>query len=69
MASLGFAVCAVIGPIGIQLPYETIADVDSDADANAIADAISGVVLSKTACRFGILKQSICRAQMTVDLP
>jgi hypothetical protein len=39
MATLGFAVRAVTGPIGIKVPYETIADVyaDADADADAIA--------------------------------
>jgi hypothetical protein len=42
MATLGFAVRAVIGPIGIQVPYETIADVY--ADANADADAIAGKI-------------------------
>jgi hypothetical protein len=44
MASLGFAVRAVIGPIGIRVPYETIADVDADADADSDADAVSGEV-------------------------
>ena len=37
MASLGFAVCAVIGPIAIRVPDETIAGVNADADADAIA--------------------------------
>jgi hypothetical protein len=37
MASLRLAVHAVIGPIGIQISYETIADVDANANANAIA--------------------------------
>jgi len=40
MASLRLAVRAVIGPIGIRIPYETIADVDADVDADADADAI-----------------------------
>jgi hypothetical protein len=35
MNSLGFVVCAAIGPIRIRVPYKTIVDVD--ADANAIA--------------------------------
>jgi len=33
MASLRLAVRAVIGPIGIRVSYETIADVDADAIA------------------------------------
>jgi hypothetical protein len=40
MATLRFAVRAVIGPIGIQVPYETIANVYADADADA--EAIAG---------------------------
>ena len=52
MASLGFAVHAVIGPIGIQVPYKTIADDDvggdghghGDADGDADADSIAGEV-------------------------
>jgi hypothetical protein len=38
MAFLGFAVRTVIGPIGIPVPYETI------ANANANANAIAGEV-------------------------
>jgi hypothetical protein len=36
---MGFAVRAVIRPIGIQVPYETIADVNVDANANADTNA------------------------------
>jgi hypothetical protein len=41
MASLGFANRAVIGSIGIRVPYKAIANVAADAIANAdpIADA------------------------------
>jgi hypothetical protein len=39
MASLRFAVRAVIGSIRIQVPCKTIADADADADAYADADA------------------------------
>jgi hypothetical protein len=44
MASLRFAVRAVVGSIGIRVPCETIADADAgagaDADADADADAL-----------------------------
>jgi len=36
MSSLRLAVPAVIGPIGIRISYETIPDVDADADAIAL---------------------------------
>jgi hypothetical protein len=36
---MGFAVRAVIRPIAIQVPYETIADVNVDANANADTNA------------------------------
>jgi hypothetical protein len=39
MASLRLVVRAVIGPRGIQVPYETIAFVNTDVDADADADA------------------------------
>jgi hypothetical protein len=39
---LGFVVRAVISPIGILVPYGTIADVDVDPDADA--DVIAGEV-------------------------
>jgi len=39
MASLGFAVSAVIGPIRFWVPYTAIVDADANANANAIADA------------------------------
>jgi len=40
MACLGFAVRAVLGPIGIRVPYKTIADVNVNANANAIAGEV-----------------------------
>jgi hypothetical protein len=39
MASLAFVVHAVIGPIGIRVPYKTIADVNADFNADVYADA------------------------------
>ena len=36
MASLRLAVHTVIGPFRIRVSYETIADVDANANANAI---------------------------------
>jgi len=36
MASLGFAVRAVFGPIEIRVCYKTIADVDVDANASEV---------------------------------
>jgi hypothetical protein len=41
MASLRLVVRAVIGPIGIQVSYQTIADKNASADAHANANSIA----------------------------
>jgi hypothetical protein len=40
MASLGFVVCTGISPIGIQVPYETIANANANVNSDAHAIAI-----------------------------
>jgi hypothetical protein len=60
MASLRFAVRAVVGSIGIWVPCDIIADADANADANANADAdaIAVEMSLKIFCRFEVLKNS-----------
>ena len=80
MASLRLAVRAVIGPIGIQVPYKIIADIDAnvnahvhanvnanvhvDFDANVDADSIAVEVQLNIGCSLEILKDSLGSGHM-----
>jgi hypothetical protein len=60
MTSLGFAVCVVVGPIGIGLPYKVIGNANADSIANAIAIEMYLAI----GFRFEILKNSRGRSHM-----
>jgi len=71
MACLGLAVHSVVGPIGIRVDNQSIADVDATAHVNAYGNAIAlgvGVQL-KIHCRLEVLKDSLSGSYLLCEWP